>query len=46
MKKNIKSILNDHEAHAVQTASLAAAAEVWTCSMHPQIKQNEPGDWI
>ena len=37
---------HDHEAHAVQTASpaAAAAAEVWTCSMHPQIKQNEPGD--
>ena len=35
---------HDHEAHAVQTASPAAAAEIWTCSMHPQIKQNEPGD--
>ena len=33
---------HDHEAHAVQTAN-PAADEVWICSMHPQIRQNEPG---
>lgn len=32
---------HDYEAEVAQTAS---DAKVWTCSMHPQIKQNEPGD--
>ena len=34
---------HDHEAHAVQTASPAAVAEVWICSMHPQVRQDEFG---
>ena len=31
---------HDHEAEAKQAAS---GDEIWTCSMHPQIRQNEPG---
>ncbi|WP_432221102.1 efflux RND transporter periplasmic adaptor subunit [Flavobacterium sp. TMP13] len=27
-----------------QTTEVSAKAEVWTCSMHPQIRQPEPGD--
>lgn len=32
---------HNHEAKSVQTS---ADAEIWTCSMHPQIRQNEAGD--
>ncbi len=32
---------HNHESEAVQTAT---DSEIWTCSMHPQIRQNEPGD--
>lgn len=32
---------HDHEAEAIQAS---AESEIWTCSMHPQIRQNEPGD--
>jgi membrane fusion protein, copper/silver efflux system len=32
---------DDHD-HDVETT--AGEEEVWTCSMHPQIRQNEPGD--
>ena len=28
----------------METASAASAATTWTCSMHPQIQQGEPGD--
>lgn len=38
---NIPAQTHNHEVEAVQTA---AGAEIWTCSMHPQIRQNEPGD--
>lgn len=31
---------HNHEGEAVQTAS---EEQIWTCSMHPQIRQNEPG---
>lgn len=31
---------HDHEAESMQAA---ADDEIWTCSMHPQIRQNEPG---
>ncbi len=30
--------VENHEAHA------ESGSEVWTCSMHPQIRQSEPGD--
>lgn len=32
---------HDHEVQAVQTSG---ETEIWTCSMHPQIRQNEPGE--
>ena len=32
--------VENHEGHVVQTSG---EAEIWTCSMHPQIRQNEPG---
>ena len=38
---NTPSQTQNHEAESIQTA---ANAEIWTCSMHPQIRQNEPGD--
>lgn len=39
--RNIPAQSHKHEAEVIQTS---ADAEIWTCSMHPQIKQNEPGD--
>ena len=38
---NTPAQTHNHEAETVQTS---ANSEIWTCSMHPQIKQNEPGD--
>ena len=32
------------EANENHVAAAEAAAEIWTCSMHPQIRQNEPGN--
>ena len=34
-----------HEGHAHETAGAEAntQATIWTCSMHPQIQQSEPG---
>jgi len=29
--------------HGEETASTAAKAQIWTCSMHPQIRQPKPG---
>ena len=37
---NTPARTHNHEAEAVQTAT---NSEIWTCSMHPQIRQNEPG---
>lgn len=31
-------------AHGPHHSEAAAQSEVWTCSMHPQIRKNEPGD--
>ena len=33
----------EHEGHDHET-EMSAESEIWTCSMHPQIRQNEPGD--
>ena len=33
-----------HAGHEHTTASDSAASTVWTCSMHPSVRQNEPGD--
>lgn len=30
--------------HETTSAKPADSEEIWTCSMHPQIRQNEPGD--
>ncbi len=38
---NTGSTKNEMEIH---DHSADTDAEIWTCSMHPQIKQNEPGD--
>ena len=32
------------EEHSSQDMAASTSEEVWTCSMHPQIRQNEPGD--
>lgn len=32
----------DHEGHQMENAE-SSSATVWTCSMHPQIRQSEPG---
>ena len=40
-KVNTPSEPLNHKAEAVQTF---ADTEIWTCSMHPQIRQNETGD--
>ena len=41
--KNTNAPAPTHE-HEAKTAQTSASAEIWTCSMHPQIRQNEPGD--
>jgi len=38
---NAPTEVHNHKAEAVKTST---DAEIWTCSMHPQIKQNEAGD--
>ena len=38
---SIPAETHNHEAEGMQMSS---EAEIWTCSMHPQIRQNEPGD--
>ncbi|MDA1260164.1 MAG: efflux RND transporter periplasmic adaptor subunit, partial [Planctomycetota bacterium] len=35
--------VHDHEAETAQAAPNEAAVEVWTCSMHPQIRSPQPG---
>ena len=37
------SAIDAHE-HNAEVASNSGDEEIWTCSMHPQIQQNEPGD--
>ncbi len=34
----------DEHHHGAETPEAAAEATIWTCSMHPQIQQAEPGD--
>lgn len=38
-----KSSEENHEGHEHTTVEVAGET-MWTCSMHPQIRQNEPGD--
>lgn len=35
---------NQTEEHRDTATEAAGSEEIWTCSMHPQIRQNEPGD--
>ncbi len=35
---------DDHEGHGAAVAAETGEATIWTCSMHPQIRQPEPGD--
>ena len=34
---------NGHDHQVERSAAVGNAAEFWTCSMHPQIKQPDPG---
>ena len=38
--KNGTQPVQEHSEHS----SNQTESEIWTCSMHPQIRQNEPGD--
>ncbi len=40
--KNNSDMGTHHHPETANTSS--TSAEIWTCSMHPQIRQNEPGD--
>lgn len=35
---------HDDEAEPTSSTDAQSQATIWTCSMHPQIRQNEPGD--
>ena len=37
------STMDSHD-HNMETTSTSNSEEIWTCSMHPQVQQNEPGD--
>lgn len=34
----------EHEVHSTTTPETVSGDDIWTCSMHPQIRQPEPGD--
>lgn len=38
--RNNNQTIQNHDEHNINQGE----SEVWTCSMHPQIRQNEPGD--
>ena len=40
-KASLKTQAHNHDVGAMPMSS---DTEIWTCSMHPQIRQNEPGD--
>lgn len=40
---NQSNAASEH-AHAMEAGPETGAAAVWTCSMHPQVRQEEPGD--
>ena len=42
--KSTSNTHSDSMEHSGNIVPVAAEAEIWTCSMHPQIRQNEPGD--
>lgn len=41
-KSNMEMPAGGHH-HEAQATDAGGTAEIWTCSMHPQIRQNEPG---
>ena len=43
-RNNSSNTLPDGHEHSGTIVPVAAEAQIWTCSMHPQIRQNEPGD--
>ncbi len=43
-KTNTVVPAENHHQHEGEAKLTSAEEEIWTCSMHPQIKQNEPGD--
>lgn len=38
------STSGDHDIAQSDSETIATDDQIWTCSMHPQIRQNEPGD--
>ena len=42
-KTQTTALLDGREGHEHTTAPSTEEATIWTCSMHPQIQQNEPG---
>ncbi len=43
-KTNAVVPTENHQQHGGEAKLTSAEEEIWTCSMHPQIRQNEPGD--
>lgn len=43
-KTNAVVTVENHQQHGGEANSTSTEEQIWTCSMHPQIKQNEPGD--
>ena len=43
-KTNAVVPIDNHQQHGSEANSTSTEEQIWTCSMHPQIKQNEPGD--
>ena len=41
--QNNSSSSDDHD-HSTEVISDTQKGQIWTCSMHPQIRQDEPGD--
>ena len=39
---NVSASMDAHDHN--EEASSSDSGKIWTCSMHPQIKQSEPGD--
>ena len=42
--KSVNTSASDVHEPTAETMANSTGEEIWTCSMHPQIKQNEPGD--
>ena len=40
---NSSSIAMDEHQHEATSEMTSASEEIWTCSMHPQVRMNEPG---